>query len=192
MKLPLVFPLVMMLASAVLHAAPVISIQPMTINATVGNSILLDIVFTDANDLYAYGFDVGFDPLVLQVIELTSAGFLVSGGSVTFNPGTVNNSAGTVASTVESLRGPVAGVTGSGSLVHLQFNSVGTGSSVITIFNQLFLDSSLSGIDVSVSSASVVVRSSAVPEPHTISLGAFGVCVLFVYGYLSRKSVMGR
>ena len=192
MKLPLVCRLVMMLASVVLHAAPMISLQPMTINATVGNSILLDIVFTDANDLYAYGFDVGFDPLVLQVIGLTSAGFLVSGGSVTFNPGTVNNSAGTVASTVESLQGPVAGVTGSGSLVHLQFNSVGTGSSVITIFNQLFLDSSLSGIDVSVSSASVVVRSSAVPEPHTISLGALGVCFLFVYGYLSRKSVMGR
>jgi hypothetical protein len=144
-----------------------ISIQPLFVTEVVGETFSVDIQITSVSDLYAFEFDLGFNPLVVKAIGITEGPFLPPGGATFFLPGAIDNTFGTITSNADTILGPVAGVSGTGVLASATFQAVGLGSSEITINNPLFLDSTGSSISEAVEpgSASVVFPMKVGPEP---------------------------
>jgi general secretion pathway protein D len=101
--------------------AATILINPGSSTTTIAGTVDITVRVEDADDLYAYQFDLSFDPTVLSATSVGEGAFLPSGGSTFFLPGTIDNVAGTVTLTAGSLQGAVPGVTGSGVLALLQF-----------------------------------------------------------------------
>jgi hypothetical protein len=153
--------------------ATIIQISSNAQTAAVGQSVNITVDVASVVDLYAYQFDLLFDPSVLQVKSLSEGSYLVSGGPTIFIPGTVDNGGGLVSATAAVLES-AAGVSGSGVLVMFDFTAIAAGSTNINLDNVVLLDSGLSGIAATISNGSVAI--SAVPEPLYTPL----VCLLVV------------
>ncbi len=134
--------------------------------ASVGDLVTADVDVQGITDLYAFQFDLNFNPSVLSAASETEGSFLPGGGATFFISGTVDNVGGTVASTADTLLTDIPGVSGSGPLAAFTFVAAGDGTSLFTISNALFLDSSLNQIDVHLVPGSISVGGpTAVPEP---------------------------
>lgn len=168
-----------LLAAQVLAAEPVLSVSITPAPVLVGSPVALDVLIGDISDLFAFQFTLSFDPTVLQAAAVTQGSFLSAGGTTYFGAGTVDNSAGTISFTFETLIGAVPGVSGSGTLAHVAFDTLGAGTSALTFSDTLFLDSALSDVAVQVQDGTLTVQ--AVPEPSTwllFGLGLAGVAGL--------------
>jgi len=154
--------------AAAAFAGPVVSIQPATESVQAGGSFSVNIMVSGITDLYAFQFDIGFDPTILSATEVTEGAFLPMGGSTFFLPPTVNNGSGQILGTADSLLTAISGVSGSGVLATIEFHGVGGGTSAINILNGIFLDSSLSGIAETTQNGSAKV--SGTPEPASALL----------------------
>jgi hypothetical protein len=175
------FPVVLCLfASSSLWAAT-ISIQPSVSAVTAGQVFTLSVEISGATDLYGYQFDLGFNPAILEATSVTEGAFLGTGGPTIFLPGTIDNVGGSISDNADILNGPVSGVNGSGDLLDVTFQALAGGSSSVTIFNLIALNSFGQGLTVTTSNATVNVTGSAVPEPSTILLLATGAFALFAY-----------
>lgn len=147
-----------------------ISVQPSTLNVGEGQTFSLDVAIANVTDLYAFQFDLGFDPTILEAESVTEGSFLSSGGSTIFFPGTIDNVGGTIAFNADTLVGAIAGVSGSGTLASVEFYALGTGTSVISLANVELLDSNFNLIDFSATNGSVI---STIPEPSSsVFIGA--------------------
>jgi PEP-CTERM motif-containing protein/cohesin domain-containing protein len=169
--------LAMLLASPA-SATPIVSIQPALGGVAVGDSLTLRVEITGAVDVFAFQFDIGFDPSVLLATGPSSEGpFLPSGGSTFFIPGLVDNTSGFILGTADVLFGPVVGVNGAGTLAFLSFMGaatvIGSGTTAVSLLNVLLLDSNLSPIDATIENGSVTVN--AVPEPASLLLLGSGL-----------------
>ncbi len=71
---------------------------------------------TDVSDLYAFQFDLAFDPTILELQSISEGTFLPGAGSTNFFPGTIDNTGGTATATADSLVGAIPGASGSGTL----------------------------------------------------------------------------
>lgn len=168
------------LLAAPAQAAPILSLQPSTLSATVGDTVSFDIVISDVTDLFGFQFDLGFDPDIVQGVSITEGDFLSGGGTTFFVPGDIDNAAGVLAFTANALIGEIAGVSGGGTLARVTFTAIAAGTSLLNIFNTTLLDSSLSGLtfDTVNGSLSVAAGSSTgpnpVPEPASLVLFATG------------------
>src|SRR5262249_46484876 len=132
--------------------------------------------------LYAFQFDLGFNPAILSVISVTEGPFLPGGGASLFIPGSVDNVGGTLSFTADTLQGLTPGVTGSGTLAIITFRALAAGTSAITLLNTSLLDSNLNLLDSTASNGSI----SAVPEPSTLLL--LGSALTFVFSRRARLS----
>src|SRR5215469_7256117 len=158
-----------------------IIVQPYTVNVAPGSHVSLDIRASGVSDLYAYQFDIGFDPTVLSAESVSEGAFLPSRGSTFFFAGMIDNVGGTITSIADSLSGPVSGVSGSGTLVTLKFSAPIQGSTTVDIFNLTALNSFGAGIAETTISATVNVGPISVPEPSQglvtcgllLTMGAF-------------------
>ncbi len=83
-------------ASVTALASPVFSVQPLSAPVLQGASFYLDVNVADVTDLYAFQFDLGFDPTILSAVAVAEGPFLSSGGSTFFLPGIIDNAAGTM------------------------------------------------------------------------------------------------
>jgi general secretion pathway protein D len=177
------------------HAlAGTISVQPASLPVVGATTISLDITIAGAADLFGFQFDIGFDPSVLSASSVTEGPFLGTGGATFFIPGFVDNLAGTVSFTADTLLTALSGVNGSGVLASLHFNSIGNGTSAITLFNVTALDSSLSGVVETIQNGSVNVSgvSAGTPEPGGFLLVGAGLVVLCGGVRLRRRGAVGR
>ncbi|HTP32285.1 MAG TPA: cohesin domain-containing protein [Candidatus Acidoferrales bacterium] len=168
--------------AAVLVSAPLLTAEPVISpgSVTVSNGVFsLPVSITGASDVYAFQFDLAFDPYILTLLSISEGSFLPTGGPTTFVPGTIDNTVGTAANTADTLTGPVPGATGDGVLADFEFEATGAGTSPITLSNGILLDSSLSGIPFMTSPGSVTVP--AVPEPPGLTwIGALGLAGLLL------------
>ena len=171
-------PLVLLTAFAAAPAFADLVVQPATTTVGLTQSFSLDIAITNVTDLYAFQFDLGFDPSVLSVTNVTEGPFLPSGGPTFFRPGIIDNVGGTVAYNADTLEGAISGVNGSGVLLTFDFTPVAAGISQISIFNVILLDSNGAGIVTGTQNGLVTV--SSVPEPSSLLLLAGGLSGLFV------------
>jgi hypothetical protein len=162
------------------RAGPIVSVVSPG-SETLGNSFTVNITVTGAVDLYAFQFDLDFDPTILQATSVTEGAFLPSGGTTIFVPGTIDNTAGAVSSVADTLVGSIPGVNGNGDLVDIAFDAVGAGTSALTLANEIFLDSILTDITDTITfteSTVTVSTGTSVPEPNTLALVVFAIVSL--------------
>jgi hypothetical protein len=171
-------------------AGPIVNIvSPGSV--TLSNSFTVNITITGAVDLYAFQFDLGFDPSILQTTSVTEGSFLLSGGATFLVPGTIDNTAGAISNIADTLVGPVPGVNGDGDLINITLNAIGTGTSELTLANQIFLNSTLTDITDSItftgSAVTVSSGTSVIPEPATITITLMALAVLGLAVVRRRK-----
>jgi general secretion pathway protein D len=159
--------------------AGTIAVQPAAPTVTVGQTFTLSVNISGAADLYAYQFDLGFNPTILQAISVTEGAFLGTGGPTIFLPGTIDNVGGSITANADILNGAVSGVNGSGDLLDVTFQALAAGSSGVQIFNLIALDSFGLGLDETTAGSTVTVLASGVPEPGTGLLLVAGMAGLF-------------
>ena len=157
-------------------AIPIVSIQPNTATPAVGSSFDLFVNIGSVADLFAFQFDISFNRTVLSAVSVTEGPFFSSGGTTFFIPGTIDNTAGAISFTSDSLIGALAGVTGSGTLAKLTFSALAQGNSPIGLSNVALLDSGLN--DIPFNTAGGGVNPTRVPEPPSALLVAVGLWMI--------------
>jgi hypothetical protein len=160
------------------RADSVVSIQPSVSIPGVGETFDVLVEISSVSDLYAFQFDISFDPAILSAIDVTEGSFLPGGGFTFFIPGSIDNIGGSISFTADILLTAVSGVSGSGTLADLQFQALTVGTSPVNLSNVILLDSNLSDIPYNTSNGSV----SPVPEPSTMLLLGSGLIGLAGYG----------
>jgi hypothetical protein len=109
---------------------------------------------------------------------------LPTGGATLFFPGSIDNTAGSIIFTADSLTGPIAGVSVSGAtlgtLADIKFQALSRGTSPIDLSNIGLLDSTLTNIPFS----STGGTASPVPEPSAMLL--LGPVLLGLVGFRRR------
>jgi general secretion pathway protein D len=151
-------------------ADTVVSIQPVTKTVAPGEAFSLGIFISGASDVYAYQFDLGFDPAVLSALDINEDSFLSSAGTTLFLPGVIDNVFGTITFTGDTLTGPIPGASGAGTLAVVDFKAGAAGASSVNLLSVQLLDSSLGSINSTLQSGSVAITVSSVPEPATFWL----------------------
>ena len=157
---------VAVLLAALGASAATIRIDPVSSTTSPGGAVDVNVSITDVTDLYAYQFDVTFNPVVVSAASVTEGSFLAAGGSTFFVPGSIDNTLGTIAFTANTLLGPVPGVSGSGTLATLRLTGIRLGVSPLTLSNIVLLDSMSGDIAATVQNGSATV----VPEPGNLTI----------------------
>jgi hypothetical protein len=161
-------------------AVPVLSLQVTPTSATVGSSVLVNVLISGVADLFGAQFTLGFNPAVLQATGVSEGAFLGAGGSTIFISGSINNTLGSVANVADALVGSVPGVSGSGVLASLQFTVNGAGVSTLNFSNVLLLDSQLADIAFQTQAGTFTGVAATVPEPAAYALMGLGLAGLLV------------
>jgi hypothetical protein len=175
--------------------AGTISVVGPLINPGVGTIFDVDIDVTGVTDLYAFQFDLSFNPAILSGDSVIEGTFLPSGGTTFFIPGAIDNVGGTITANADTLIGAIPGVTGDGTLAVFQFTALAPGTSPLSFANEILLDSSLNDITASTTSqnGSVTISGiSSIPEPQTLTLLVTGLLVLVTVCRLHRKDKFSR
>jgi general secretion pathway protein D len=187
-----VFSLSMVLALA--FCLPPCSLASFVVSAgsgsvPVGGTLLVPVSIDQGADLYAYQFDLAYDPSILQLESILEGPLLPSVGSTVFSPGTIDNATGIATFIADSLVGPIPGASSGGDLADFRFVGIGPGTSSLTLSNVVLLDSALNDISFTTSNGSLVVTGSAVPEPRLPWVGLLPIFwVLLKVRSGSRKS----
>jgi hypothetical protein len=163
-------------ASPVSGADPVVQIDPASSEVAVDGTVDVDIVITDATDLYAASVDLSFDAAVLEVVDADPgrSGVQVFTGTfpgpsegpsdVTIN--TADNTAGTIEYDV-TLLVPAPPVSGSGTLATVRFRGKATGTSPVALESAaLWGPGPSDGITTTTASGEVQVAESATDTPQ--------------------------
>jgi general secretion pathway protein D len=141
---------------------------------------------TTITDLYAFQFDVSFDPALLSASLVSQGSFLSGGGVTIFIPGTIDNTTGHITFVGSTLTGPIAGVTGSGTLGSITFTAKAPGVSQVSLSDLILLDSALNSITAGIQNGSVLIGApvpSGLPAPPSLLLFVTG---LVIVAFLSR------
>jgi len=148
-------------------AAQSIAVIGPTQSPTVGSTFTVNITATGSTDLYAFQFDLVYNPAILSVVSVTAGKLPPGGGSTVFLPGSINNNSGAVTLNTGTLIGSIPGAVGSGTLVAVQFSAVGPGASAVSVQNLILLNSTLSNMAnaASIQNASVLVVNSGSSVP---------------------------
>jgi hypothetical protein len=135
---------VVVLSATAAAAAPAVAVAPATTSVLPGESFSVTVAVSDVTDAYAFQFDVTYDPTLLKLTSVANGGFLPD---ARFSGG-ITNADGSVTFVYNLLTGPVAGVSGGGTLTTLTFETFADrfGSSPIHVGNVVFVDSK--GVDI--------------------------------------------
>ncbi|MBT3864853.1 hypothetical protein HOF67_02380 [Candidatus Peregrinibacteria bacterium] len=146
-------------------SSPTVAFDLSDENPLPGEVLTATVIVSNVSDLFAYGFDIVYDPLVFEYVSSSEEVFLNSGGSIStaFNSALENGQAGTVIIGNARL-GASSGASGSGNLFTLTFNVVGSEGDVADLVfgGGSFLADTSSDILVNFSSSSLSVSSNSV------------------------------
>lgn len=169
-------------AARMASAAPItLEVSPSAVIVLPGESFSLNVEVSGAVDLFAYQFDLVFDPALLLATDVSDGGFLTSdGGTSAFGePIAVIDPAGFITA-LDVLTGPAppaAGVSGAGTLLVFKFTALGTGVSPISLTNLILEDSAGNPLAAQLVGGQVQIGASdptPVPEPASITLVTIG------------------
>ncbi len=171
---------VLLFGSGPAGAIPSVRVQPSLSTPVVGSAFDVFVEISSVTDLYAYQFEINFDPAVLAVQSVSEGPFLMGGGSTFFIPGEIDNLAGEIGRTGNMLLTDHGGVNGGGILAIVQFQALAGGVSPIDLSQVVLLDSSLADISFVVEGVSI----DAVPEGHTLMF--FGSSLIILLGLRAK------
>jgi hypothetical protein len=147
-----------------------------------GDTFSVDVNVTGVTDLYAFQFDLTYNPALISALSVSEGPFLPTGGTTFFVPGTIDNVGGSVTDTADSLIGPIPGVTGDGVLATFQFVTLAPGTSDLSFANPIFLDSSFNDITANITFQNGSVTLGAeLPEPSVFVPVGATLLLLMVY-----------
>lgn len=183
MKFKLQFTIAVIFAaySSPIRADPAMfSVQPAAGSVALGDTFFVDLSISSVVDLFAWQFDLSFDPGKVSAIDVTEGSVLSSVGATAYIPGTIDNITGLISFTSASLVGTGPGPSGSGVVASIRFSAAGLGSTNLTLSNVILLDSNLADIAASLANSSVTVSgtAAAVPEPRHWLVPAVALCLL--------------
>ena len=123
-----------------------------------GDTFTVDIYAEDTIDLAGWQFEIAFDPILLEAIEVSKGYFLeVRGGETFFQKGTINNRAGKIRGLSETgLNGK--SVSGTGMLLSVTFSAKSGGKTQLTLNNFRLTDSSGQAIPTGPHEVALVVK----------------------------------
>jgi hypothetical protein len=188
-------------------AAPILSVVPSSTDVTFGTTFTLDFAIDQVVDLYAFQFGISFNPAVLTALDVNEGSFLSTTGTGNFIEGFVDNDLGMIFFPGNALSGPVAGISGGGTLLSVTFGAEAVGNSAISIIFDSFqlddlLDSNLTSMLIDSVSGEYVAPSvvngtvtvlpvaptpTPVPEPSSMALLAIGVATSTVAARRRRR-----
>ena len=102
-----------------------------------GDTFTLDIRAENVFDLAGWQFDIAFDRNALEAINVSEGDFLKKGASTLFQSGSINNSAGKITG-LTAVRLSTSGVSGTGTLVKVNFKAKRGGETKLTLQNFQF------------------------------------------------------
>ena len=76
---------------ALADGVPTLSINPASSTVSAGNNVTLDVNISNITDLYAFQFDLSFDPGTVSAASIAEGAFLAGGGTTAFIPGIIDN-----------------------------------------------------------------------------------------------------
>jgi hypothetical protein len=159
--------------AAALLSVPLLTAQAVisagSTDTSVDQIFTLPVNIADVSDLYAFQFDLAFDPSILQLLSISEGSFLPSAGSTIFIPGDIDNIGGNAISNADTLVGDIPGASGDGDLVDFTFQAISPGASPLALSNGILLDSGFNDIPFTTADGSVTVNGSTVPEPTGLS-----------------------
>ena len=104
----------------------------------IGDTFTLDISAETVIDLAGWQFDIAFDPAALEAVNVSEGDFLKTGGATTFfQGGRINNAAGKITG-LNAARLSASGVTGTGSLLQVNFKAKSGGETKLELQNFQF------------------------------------------------------
>ena len=104
----------------------------------IGDTFTLDILAEDVLDMAGWQFDIAFDPTVLEAVNVSEGDFLKTGGATTFfQGGSIDNAAGKITG-LNSARLSAQGVTGTGTLLQVNFKAKSGGETELALQNFQF------------------------------------------------------
>jgi hypothetical protein len=177
----LLFGAVLYFTTGNLVMGAVLSLEPSQSSVGFSSSFTVDVSVNNVTDLYAYQFDIQFNPNLFSAVNVVEGPFLPGGGDTSFVSGFIDNRTGYITSVANSLLTAVNGVSGQGLLASVSFQSLSQlGSDSFSLKNMLLLDSC--GCDIPYSStnssAVSVVAVATVPEPEAWGIMLLGIGLL--------------
>lgn len=154
--------------------AATISVSPFSTSVVAGRNFDVRVVVDSISDLYAYQFDIAFDPSIVRATGVSAGALLGNAGATLFVPGDIDNTVGIIAAIANSLQGSLGGVTGTGELAIIEFEALKPGTTQLTLFNSLLLDSQLLLIDGGVIGGNATVLA---PEPSVVLMTVLGLAL---------------
>ena len=104
----------------------------------IGDTFTLDIRAENVTDMAGWQLDIAFDPAALEAVDVIEGAFLKTGGSTTFfQGGSIDNVAGKITG-LNAARLKVQGVTGTGSLLQVNFKAKSGGETKVELQNFQF------------------------------------------------------
>lgn len=135
-------------------------LEPSKTSLNNGESFTVSLKVERVVDLYAYGFEVNYNPAVFNFVSAAESNFLKADGvSTSFNAALENGSEGKLIVGNARLQNPPSGLDGSGELFSMTFKAVGTGgqSGDISLGGTSFLADTASDIAVSFTPVTIAI-----------------------------------
>jgi hypothetical protein len=133
-----------------------VRIIPTIKTVSAGQTFTLNVSCTPGQSIKSYEFKVSFNPALLQANSVTE-GNIFSGYTTFFNPGTINNTAGTIVDVYGLIIG-TGSVSNPGNCVYISFTAhLVSGTSPIGLYN-VGVTNATSYVPISVTNGSVVLR----------------------------------
>lgn len=108
-------------------SGPIVGLIPHDFIVNPGDQLTVSVEIGGVTDLYAYGFEINYDPLVLNFSSASEGDFLkVDGADTAFNADFQDDAEGILLVGNARLLNPPTGVDGSGNLCDLVFDVVGS------------------------------------------------------------------
>ena len=103
-----------------------------------GDTFTLDILAESVFDLAGWQFDINFDPVVLEAVDVREGDFLKTGGGSTFfQKGRIDNKIGKITGLNAALLSD-SGVSGTGTILQVTFKAKSEGKTSLDLDNFLF------------------------------------------------------
>lgn len=138
-----------------------VGVDPAAKSVDKGEQFTLDVLVTPAGAIAGAQCDISFDSSLLTVDSVSEGNLLTQGGATSyFNPGTIDNTAGTISGIAGAITTPGATVSGQGVFATITFTAGATdGATDAALSSVIVADINGARADISVTNGGVIVGS---------------------------------